>query len=130
MEYLYFRQDINKAGKKNACIHQNCWNAPAGFSNYCVVHLKMARERGTQALAAISERVSDWQKFITRISQEVDKEDANLIDQGKLYSVLAEFGVTVNDSEKDLILQAFIANSDRSKPILNVSRLYSIRLAT
>jgi hypothetical protein len=47
MEYLYFRQDINKAGKKNACLHPNCWNSPAGFSNFCGVHLKMAREKGS-----------------------------------------------------------------------------------
>jgi hypothetical protein len=68
MEFLYFRQDINKAGKKNACLHPNCWNSPAGFSNFCGVHLKMAREKGSQVLAVISDKVGDWQKFVIRIS--------------------------------------------------------------
>ena len=64
----------------------------------------MTRERGTQILASITDKINDWQKFITRISQEVDKDDTNLIQQSKFYLVLSEFGITVNDQDKDLIL--------------------------
>ena len=44
--------------------------------------------------------------------------------------MLSDFGVNINDSDKDLLKQAFMANSDRTNVILNISRLYSIRLAT
>lgn len=44
--------------------------------------------------------------------------------------MLSEFGILLNEQEKDQILQALIGNSDRSKPVLNISRLYSIRLAS
>lgn len=40
----------------------------------------MAREKGSQVLAVISDKVGDWQKFVIRISQEVDKEETNLIE--------------------------------------------------
>ena len=53
-----------------------------------------------------------------------------MILQSKFYTVLSEFGVTVNDQDKEVLLQSFIASADRSKPLLNLSRLYSIRLAS
>lgn len=39
--------------------------------------------------------------------------------------------MTVNESDKDALLQSFIASSDRlTQPLLNISRLYSIRLTS
>jgi EF-hand domain pair len=47
MEYLYFRQDIDKAPRKTSCKHAHCWNMPSGLSEYCGVHLKMMKEKAT-----------------------------------------------------------------------------------
>lgn len=72
MEFLYFRQDIDKAPRKTTCKHKECWSSPSGYSDYCMVHVKIFKEKGTALLSKIASNVggSNWSSFISRITKE------------------------------------------------------------
>ncbi len=95
-EHLYFRQDIIKPPKKTSCQHFNCWHNPAGFSDYCALHLKMFKEKALKILAHITEKIGNkWQEFITRVYQEVDKDDNNIMPYNKLLKIFDDFKVSI-----------------------------------
>ncbi|CDW71853.1 ef-hand calcium-binding domain-containing protein 6-like [Stylonychia lemnae] len=128
MEFLYFRQDNPRAPKQQTCRHDKCWESPIGFSDYCQTHVKMFKERGLQILTGLTEKIPDWKTFIKRIRQNVQKDDANIIKFTTFIKVLEDYDVKLNEREKELIMQSFVANQDRDNILINVSRLFSIRL--
>lgn len=130
MEKLYFRQELDKAPKKTSCRHEFCWNSPSGFSDYCSVHLKIFKEQGTQILVRVAEKVQkSWTAFLSRVSSESQEEDSNLIQYSRLLRILDDYKAPLNQQEKDLFMQAFVANSDRTNVLVHIGRLYSIRAA-
>lgn len=46
-----------------------------GFSDYCLSHVKMFKERGLQILTGLSERIDEWHDFIKRVRQNAQKDD-------------------------------------------------------
>ena len=75
MEFLYFRQDNPKAPKQLTCKHDKCWSTPQGFSDYCLNHVKMFKEKGIQILTGLTDKIPDWPVFIKRIRQAAEKDD-------------------------------------------------------
>jgi len=68
-EQLYFRQEIEKGIRGSTCKQPQCWVARAGYSDYCSLHVKMFKEKGTQLLVALTEKLGKaWPQFIHRIT--------------------------------------------------------------
>lgn len=129
MEFLYFRQDNPKAPRQASCRHDKCWEPPVGFSDYCSTHVKMFKEQGLQVLAGLSERLGPrWPSFLRRVRQAAETDDENLVRLKVFLQALEELGVRLNERERETVMQAFVANSDRDNVLINVSRLFSIRL--
>ena len=47
-EELYFRQDVKRVPKPIICQYYGCPSAPAGTKDFCSMHLKTFKERGTK----------------------------------------------------------------------------------
>jgi hypothetical protein len=99
MEFLYFRQDNPKAPRQSTCKHDKCWSTPVGFSDYCSIHVKMFKEKGTQLLSKLIERVKDWKFFIKKIRREASKDDPNIILYRRFLKIIEEEGIKYNDRE-------------------------------
>lgn len=130
MEHLYFRQDTDKAPKKVGCKQAHCWSAQVGSSEYCSVHLKMCREKAIQVLGKITDKVGkQWTTFIQSVAEHSERDDANLIQFDRFLRVLEDFKVNLLYSvdDRESFKQAFIANADKNRVLINIGRLYHIR---
>lgn len=90
----------------------------------------MFKEKATKLLSGLQEQIGkNWHEFIKKIRHAAEKDDRNVIQYEKLLKILQEFKVKFNEKERELFMQAFVANSDRVNVLVNISRLYSIRVA-
>lgn len=63
------------------------------------------------------------------MKHKAEKDDPNIISYNKFLKIIEEYGIKFNDKEKELFMQSFVANSDRDNILINISRLYSIKIA-
>lgn len=78
-ESLYFRQDKSRVSKIISCKQGNCWTNCLGQSEYCQVHIKMFKEKGTQICNDLPLRVKRWPAFMYKLKKYAEKSDSNLI---------------------------------------------------
>lgn len=57
MEHLYFRQDVRRIPKPVSCKKENCWQAPSGLSDFCLMHSKMFKNKGLIIIQSIHEKL-------------------------------------------------------------------------
>lgn len=76
----------------------------------------------------MSERISDWPGFLKKIRKSAESDDSNLIKYKAFLLILDGYGIKFNEREKEIVMQSFVANSDRDNILINISRLYSIKL--
>lgn len=98
-EFLYFRQDNPKIPKSNACKQEKCWQNTVGCSDYCLIHIKMFKEKGLQIMSSLCDRIAEWPKFIKQLKSLADKDDINIIDLPKFVKVLDSHGITLTQKE-------------------------------
>lgn len=79
-------------------------------------------------MTTFSETIHDWQGFIKMVRNNAEKDDPNIIKLKIFLNVLENFKLSLNEKEKEVLLQSFVANSDRDNVLINISRLYSIKL--
>lgn len=82
-----------------------------------------------QILTGLSEKIEDWIGFIKLVRKLAEKDDVNLIKFKSFLDLLKkQFTISFNEREKEIIMQSFVANSDRESILIYISRLYSIKL--
>ena len=75
----------------------NCWNNLSGYSDYCLVHLKMFKEKGTEILLKITSKIGkNWTSFIQRVTSETEKDDSNLIQFIKFVRILEDYHINLS----------------------------------
>jgi len=89
----------------------------------------MFKEQGLQILTGLCERLGQkWPLFLKEIRAACDSDDDKLIRYAAFLGILEGYGVRLNERERQTVLQSFVANSDRDNVLINVSRLFSIKL--
>ena len=61
------------------------------------------------------------------LRRNADAEDQNIISFKKFQDILKEEGITFNESENEILMQAFVVNQDRNNIKLAIGQLYSIK---
>lgn len=58
----------------------------------------------------LKDQIKKWPLFMKQIRSSTEKEDVNIILYSKFLKILSEHGVTFDEKNKELIMQAFVAN--------------------
>ncbi|CDW71437.1 ef-hand calcium-binding domain-containing protein 6 [Stylonychia lemnae] len=128
-ETLYFRQDKPHMMRMNKCQHNKCWQPTQGYGNFCQLHNKMYIDQGTEYFQQIFNKIGSekWPQFIQKIKDASEVDDHRQIFFDKFCSILNQYGVTLSEHKKQLLLDTFPGRNEGERMRVNIGKLYEVR---
>lgn len=68
-----------------------------------------------------------WPKFMVKLKSLADKDDPNVIDYKEFLKLIEEFGIKFTDREQEIVMQAYVSNSDRKNVKISIAVLHNIK---
>ena len=128
-ESLYFRQDKPHMMRVSKCKHDKCWQPTQGDGNFCALHSKMYTDQAVEMFQSLFLRIGkgNWGKFLKDVKRQAEQEDRRLICLDTFAKVLAEYGQTMTEKQRQLVMDTFPGRNGRDETQVNIAKLYEVR---